>query len=417
MASPLLASGDSKLARGLRGRSDDARRLIEWGRRARDPSRPTVWFHAPSVGEGMMARAVMEALRARRPDVQLVYTYFSPSAVPFADRIPADVRGYLPWDLPERVGPVLDALKPDVLAFTKTEVWPELTRAARERGVAPVLVGGTLTPGAGRLRWPARPFLRPTFRRLERAAAVSDGDAARFRRLGVAPARTVVAGDPGIDSAARRAGRADPSASFLAPLHDDARPTLLAGSTWPPDEEVLVPAATRVRDRRPELRLVAAPHEPTPGRVDELAGALRAAGWRTERLGTVEETGSAAGVDAVVVDRLGVLAELYTAGSIAYVGGGFGSDGLHSVLEPAAVGLPVLFGPNHSNAWAAGQLLDEGAARQVGDTGALADAVEAWIQDEGGRGEAGRRARAFIDRHRGAAERCADVVLEVMEAG
>lgn len=416
-ASPLAASGDSKLARGLRGRRGAAERLAAWGREERDPSRDTAWFHAPSVGEGMMARAVMEALRARCPDVQLVYTYFSPSAVPFAHRIPADVRGYLPWDLPERVAPVLDAVEPTVLAFTKTEVWPELTAAARARAVPVVLVGGTLPAGAGRLRWPARPFLRPTFRRLERVAAVSDDDARRFRRLGVSPARILVSGDPGIDSAAERAAAADPGAPYLVPFRADPRPTLVAGSTWPPDEDVLVLAAGRVRDRTPELRLVVAPHEPDPGNVEPLLEALEAGGWRVARLGAVEEAGSARGVDAVVVDRVGVLAALYTVGTVAYVGGGFGDDGLHSVLEPTAAGLPVLFGPNHGNAPAAGRLLEEGAAREVGDARGLARALGRWLDDEDVRRRAGRRARAFIDRHRGAAERCAGLVLEVMGGG
>ncbi len=417
LASPLLGTGDSKLARGIRGRRKAVERLVEWGRRERDPGRPVVWFHAPSVGEGLMARAVIEALRERRPDVQVVYTYFSPSAVAFADRVPADVREYLPWDLPDAVRPSLDALAPAALAFTKTEVWPEVARAAREREIPVLLLGGTLPPDAGRLRWPARPFLRPTFARLVGVGAIADDDAARFRRLGVPPERCVVTGDPGIDSAAARVGGTDPGLPFLRPFRDAGRPTLVAGSTWPADEDVLLPACTRLRDERPELRLIVAPHEPTPGHVEPLLEALRAGGWRSERLGPVEAEGSAAGVDAVVVDRVGVLAQLYTVGDAAYVGGGFGTDGLHSVLEPAAAGLPVLFGPNHRNARAAGELLERDAAREVVDAEGLARVLARWLDDDEARRRAGERARAYIDEHRGAAARSAELLLEVMDTG
>lgn len=417
LASPLLGFGDSKLARGIRGRRRAVERLVRWGRQARDPARPVVWFHAPSVGEGLVARAVAEALSGRRPELQVVYTYFSPSAVAFADRFPADVRGYLPWDLPDEVEPVLDALDPAALVFTKTEVWPELTSAAADRAVPALLVGGTLPADAGRLRWPARPFLRPTFRSLVRVGAVAGGDADRFRRLGVPPARCEVTGDPGIDSASERAGGADPGSPHLRPFHDTRRPTLVAGSTWPEDEDVLVPAATRVRDAHPELRLIVAPHEPTPAHVRPLLEALDAGGWRVERLGAVEEAGSAAGVDAVVVDRVGVLAQLYTVGRVAYVGGGFGGDGLHSVLEPAAAGLPVLFGPRHRNARAAGDLLDRKAAREVAGAEEMARRLRVWLEDDEERRRAGERARRYIDEHRGAADRSAELVLEVMDGG
>lgn len=414
LLSPLVAGGDSKLARGVKGRRRTVRRLEEWARTKRRPDRPLVWLHAPSVGEGLQARAIAEALRARREDLQVVYTYFSPSAEGWAKGMPAEVTGYLPWDTGKDVGPALEALRPALLAFTKTEVWPRLARDAARMGTPVVLTAATLPPGAGRLRGPARHLLRPVFGSLDAVLAIAPDDAERFHQLAVPSDRIQVTGDPAVDSASRRAMHADPETSYLAPFSHPERPTLVAGSTWGPDEEVLVPAASRVRRDHPDLRLLIAPHEPTEAHLEGLERELSTAGWTTARLGGVEERGEVGMADAVLVDRVGVLAQLYTVGEAAYVGGGFHRHGLHSVLGPAATGRPVVFGPGHSNARAAGDLLREGGARMVSDSRELAVVLGEWFDDSSTRGEAGDRALEYIRRHLGAAGRTAEILEELL---
>lgn len=415
---PRLAGEGSKLSRGLRGRREAEARLRAWARGARNPDRRLAWLHAPSVGEGLRARAVLEALLAREPELQSVFTFFSPSAESLAERMPVDAADYLPWDLPSQVGPVLDALRPRLLAFTKTEVWPILTREAVRKKVPVVLIAATLPPGAGRLRAPARWYLREAFGRLRVVAAISGEDGARFRDgLGVPEERVVVTGDPGIDSAWMRVRDADPEAPYLGPFHRDPAPTLVAGSTWPPDEEVLLPACEALRGAVPGLRLILAPHEPTEPHVVALEEALRAGGWSVARLGEVEREGQVGDVGAVVVDRVGVLAHLYTVGTVAYVGGGFHDEGLHSVLEPAAAGLPVTFGPAHANAREADDLLELGGAAEGADSRGLVRALEPWLTNADARAEASRRASGYIRDHRGAAGRTADLLQEILDAG
>lgn len=417
LAAPLLSLGDSKLARGVRGRRGAARALVRWGTEERDRARPGAWFHAPSVGEGLQARAVMRCLVRRVPGIQFAFTHFSPSARALARTMSASAAGFLPWDLPDEIGPVLDAVAPDLVAFTKTEVWPTLSGEAERRGIPLVLVAATLPESAGRLRMPGRIFLRPSFRRLGRVCAISDDHGERFRRLGVPEARIVVTGDPGIDSAASRAEAADPASSHLEPFVSEPRPTLVAGSTWPSDEAVLVPASTGARARHPELRLVVAPHEPDEGHLRPLMAALLSEGWAARRLSAVEEAGSAEGADAVVVDRVGVLSDLYSVGAVAWVGGGFHRDGLHSVLEPAAHSVPVIVGPEHAGSRAASDLLEAGAAMEVTSVDGARGAIEAWLDDDASRRDAGARGRRYVDGHRGAAERTARILEEVLEEG
>jgi 3-deoxy-D-manno-octulosonic-acid transferase len=411
LAGVLPGEGPAKLARGIAGRREADVRLAGWGRECRDPTRPLIWFHAPSVGEGLQARAVIEALRRRRREVQIVFTHFSPSAEGLAAAMPADAAGYLPWDLPGSMRRVVHALRPDALAFTKTEVWPVLARVAAEERIPVALVAATLPPGASRLRWPARTLMRSTWAALDRVATIAVEDGRRFAELGVVPDRVVITGDPGIDSAAQRAQGADPEAAYLRPFRAAPRPTLVAGSTWPPDEDVLAAALDLLG---PELRVVLAPHEPSAERVASLVKRFGTAGRTAATLADVEGAGTVEGVDVVVVDRVGVLAHLYTVGTLAYVGGGFHGAGLHSVLEPAAARLPTTFGPRHQNARAAADLMASGGGAEVADAGALVATLGGWLADPGALDYAGQRAYNYIDAHLGAAERTASILDELL---
>ncbi|MDZ7778359.1 MAG: glycosyltransferase N-terminal domain-containing protein [Gemmatimonadota bacterium] len=412
---PVLARTHSKLGRGMAGRRDAHHLLRRWADAGRRPEAPLAWFHAPSVGEGLQARAVMEALRTLHPNLQVVYTYFSPSAEPLGERFGADFAGYLPWDQEPLLGPVLDAVRPDLLVFTKTEVWPVLAAAAHARAVPVVLAAGTVPPEAGRLRWPARSVLERTWKSLSGAFACSDDDAGRLRDLGVPPSAIEVTGDPGIDASAERAGATDSEAGHLAPFLVDPKPTVVAGSTWPADEAVLMPALHALRERLPSLRVVLAPHEPTEDRVGSLIGAFMERGWHPSTLAHVEADGIVGGVNAIIVERVGVLADLYAVGDLAFVGGGFHDAGLHSVLEPAAAGLPVVFGPRHRNARAAAELAEAGAAVVVSDSDETANALARWLEDSDARRYAADEARGYIEKHRGAAQRTALELSSLMD--
>ncbi|MDQ3557063.1 MAG: hypothetical protein M3409_09865 [Gemmatimonadota bacterium] len=405
---PLLARGEGKTARGVRGRRGVLKRMERWAAEHRDPARPLVWFHAPSVGEGLQARAVVEALRRRRkPDVQIVYTFFSPSAEGFARSVPADFADYLPLDFSVDVRRALAALRPTVLAFSKTDVWPALTREAERRKVRMALLSATLPAESSRLSGPARWLLGPAYRRLDRVAAISAAHAARFAALGVPEERRGVMGDARFDQVWHRAATADALAPWHRALAAAGLPVLVAGSTWPADEERLVPAVAQVTKKLP-LRLVLVPHEPSPEHLARAEARLAVAGLRSVRFSAMDWDAPLPPV--LVVDRTGVLGELYAAAAIAYVGGGWGSAGLHSVLEPAAFGVPTLFGPRHTNAREAAELIAAGGAHPVRDRKELRRSISGWLRDDSARTAAGAAARAYVQAGLGAAERGAEVV-------
>ena len=406
---PLLALASPKLAAGHRGREGAAERLSSWAAGHRDAARPLVWLHASSVGEGLQAESVLHELRRRRPDAQFVYTHFSPSAESLARRLPVDVADYLPYDLPRPVETLLGALRPNLLVFSKLDLWPELAVRAAARGTLVAMVAATVSSGSGRLRWPARAMLRAGYEAVSAVAAVSEEDAGRLARLGVSPDRIRVLGDPRYDSVVERitgVSAEEPLLRFGA-----GAPTLVAGSTWPEDEAVLLGALARVRQKHPAARLILVPHEPTEA---HLAGAERVAADlglpAPARMSRAQEA-----VPLLLVDRLGALAHLYGAGAMAYVGGGFGRAGLHSVLEPAAWRLPVSFGPRWRESRDADVLLRASAARALTSRGSAA--VEelvaiwrGWIEGEAGRKAAGERARAVVESGRGGSTRSAELL-------
>jgi len=412
---PVAGLANEKVARSHRGRRGSVDRLVAWGRASRDPSRRLVWLHAPSVGEGLQAESVLQVLRRRHPDWQYVYTWFSPSAEPLGKRLPVDAADYLPYDLPEFADALLASLRPDALVFSKLDLWPELATRAAAAGTRVMIVAATVAPGSGRLRWPVRTLLHPGYGSVALAGAISDDDGARLQVLGVPAARVRVTGDPRFDSVVEKVSEirgGDPMRRF-----GQGAPTMVAGSTWPADERVLLDAFARLHVHRPDARLILVPHEPTEAHLVPIERAAARLGLpapvRLSRAGDSP-------VPFLLVDRVGVLAALYAGGSMAYVGGGFGRAGLHSVLEPAACGIPVVFGPRWQNSRDAGLLLSAGGAESLSAFGTVeaGETLHAlwndWLGNETRRLSQGQKAREVVERGRGAADASAALVEEAL---
>ena len=408
MAAVLTPDSHGKLARTLRARRGIAARFRAFTAQ-RDPSRPLVWFHAPSVGESLQALPVLERVRASAASPQAAVTWFSPSAEAFARRFDAEFRDYLPFDTVRGARAALDALRPTALVFSKLDIWPVLTREAAGRGVRLGLISGTVRAGSGRLSPLARAILRDAYARLDLVGAIGDTDAERLQSLGV-PARAIrVTGDTRYDQAWERAQRLDRSRPVFDGLAS-TRPTLVAGSTWSSDEAVLTTAWDEVRAAVPGARLVIAPHESTAAHLEPLRAWAAQRGLRSAALGGA----SVSDADVILVETVGVLGDLYAFGDVAFVGGGFHAPGLHSVLEPAAHGRPVLYGPGGAANPDARRLEAAQGAGLVRDAESLSSLLRRWLGNARECRAAADAAAGVVRSGVGAADRAAALVGELL---
>jgi len=452
-AAHVTPPGEAKFLRALRARRGVVERIEQQSRTQRDRSRPLVWLHAPSVGEGLQARPVAQAIRLAHPSWQIAYTYFSPSAESFAATVGADITEYLPFDSARDADAILNALSPSVLVFAKLDVWPTLVARAVRRGIPVAMISGTLAARSGRRGWWSRQLVHDAYAALRAVGVIDAEHGERLRELGVSPAVLQVTGDTRFDQVVARAAGVNRETPLFRAL-SSTRPTVVAGSTWPADEVALLDAwaammrefpvpeqPTREHDANgPSLaqshrvshrpRLLIAPHEPTAAHCAPIERWASDAGLSLRRVShmTAEAATGAPHddpaplpapardeIDVVLIDRVGILGDLYALADVAFVGGGFHAAGLHSVIEPAAFGVPVLFGPRYDMSREAELLLAKGGAISVTNAQALRDALEQWLRDPAARAVAGHSARALVESERGATQRSLQLIEQLIE--
>ncbi len=403
------ASGKSKLMRAIVARRGLLNRYEAWALSNRDVSRQLLWVHAPSVGEGLQALPVIQRFRRLRPDVQLAYTFFSPSAERFASTTGAAFFDYLPFDGTHEMERALDALCPTAIIFSKLDVWPVLAAGAVERRVKLGLLSATVPESSRRRSKIALLGLREAYSSLDTVGAISPSDAERLLMMGVRSDRMTVTGDTRYDQVWGRATAPNTKRDALLARHRDSRLTLVAGSTWPSDEKPLLEAWMRVRRDIPGVRLIIAPHELSVQHLDAIDKWTRVSGLTLSRTSDPVSQPT----DVVLVDQYGILGDIYGLADAAYVGGGFHEAGLHSLLEPAAFGAPVLMGPRHADNRDANLLVAGGGAMRCPGTGDIAARLLAWFTNERVRERAGQSARRVVEAGLGGADRSTQLIQDL----
>lgn len=376
-----------------------------------------LWVHAVSFGEVRLAHAVIAALRPRLGGVPILLTTSTETGRALAERqrrdgLPGagDAIAAPPLDLPGPIGRVLDAARPRALLLIETELWPNLLRILPARGIPVIVVNGRLSPRAHARVLKVRSLFAPGLAAIRAVAAQSEADARRFVALGAPADRVRVTGNIKFDLPIPAPGP-DPPRRRLR-LGDDT-PVFVAGSTARDEAEPVARAFARLRAAVPNAVLVVAPRHPED--IAATQRVLERAGWRVDRWTRLPDAGPAA--DAVVVDAMGVLPSLYPCATVAFVGGSLVPRGGQNLLEPAASGVPVLFGPWVDTVrFAADALLAAGGGFQVRDADSLGDEVVRLATDAAARARAGARARETVVRNRGPLARTVDLVAAALQA-
>jgi 3-deoxy-D-manno-octulosonic-acid transferase len=367
-----------------------------------------IWLHAVSVGEVQAAAALVSELLKRHPQRWIVVTTGTPTGAQRVQALFGDkVRHiYLPYDLPGAVRRFLDRVRPGIGIVMETEVWPNLFRECARRRVPLVIASARLSQKSVRgYRWLASLFKDALADGIE-IAAQTQADAERFIGVGANPRHTHVVGsikfDLDVSAEVRAQGQALREAQF------GARQVWVAGSTHAVEEDIVLEAHAQLRSTHSRALLVLVPRH--PNRFDEVQAALGA-----RKIPFVTRSSCVAPdqtTQVLLVDALGELLMFYAAADVAFVGGSLVPIGGHNLLEPAALGRPILTGPHNFNAPdIARALLGETAALEVQGREQLAATLAALFEDRARREAMGARAAAFVSNNKGALQR----VLTLLE--
>ncbi len=363
--------------------------------------REAIWIHGASVGELTALAPVVRALRADAPNRRLVVSSMtSGGRGAAATRVPdADARVLFPLDLPFCVARALDRVRPRLVLFSETELWPNFLAALAARGIPAVMVSGRLSPAAferyRRWRW----LFAPALVGVRWFCVQSLASAQRLVALGAPAARIVVTGS--LKTAGPLA--AAEGGMTLRTLGVGMRPVLVAGSTHAGEDEAVLEAFAAIRRGEPTAALVLAPRK--LDRVPEVEAAIAASGLRGARRSRLEPGPAArwpAEADVLLLDTLGELAGLYEGARLAFVGGTLAKIGGHNLLEPAAVGTPVVFGPEVANVRAdAERLVASGGGVGAADRKDLVTRLAATFLDPERTAAAGVQARMAVAEQQG----------------
>ena len=328
-----------------------------------EKGKPTVWFHAASLGEFEQARPVLEAYRQRHPECQVLVTFFSPSGYEVRKNYAqAEAICYLPMDTPRNVRRFLDAVHPDKVFFVKYEFWYNYLSALRQRGIDTYIFSAIFRPEQYFFKWYGGWFLRQIGLCFKHLFVQNEESLRLLKGHGID--HCSLAGDTRYDRVHQIAQASEPDAVVERFLQGYDGKVLVAGSTWPPDEQLLA----RLHESKewfPE-RIIIAPHEiheehlrsiealfPNSIRYSECINAL-----------TQSHNNTFTHSKVLIIDNIGLLSKLYRYATVAYIGGGFGV-GIHNILEAVAYGKPVVFGPNHHKFQEAHDIIELGGGMTV----------------------------------------------------
>ncbi len=378
----------------------------------------SIWIHAVSVGEALTVRSLVADLKRRYPNLRIFLSTTTMTGQQVARRNIQDVDEvfYFPFDLAFAVRRTLRLVKPRLFVMMETEIWPNLLRQCQRNGVATVMVNGRISSRS----YPRYKLVRPFFRRVladvDRFCMQNEESARRLIDIGAEPSRVVVTGSLKFDSidgsqASIVEGRGQNRVLRYFRI-TSGRPVVVAGSTMPNEEQFVLDAFRRIKSNVANPLLVIAPRHPE--RFAEVAQMARDQAFVTARR-TDLPIDAEPRADVVVLDTIGELPQVYQIATAVFVGGSLVDTGGHNILEPAAFGKPVVFGPYvHNFKEITDAFLVHGAAIQVTSARGLEEALLGLLTDPVRRARLGAAARALVESNRGAKDKSLAIIAQLL---
>lgn len=377
----------------------------------------SIWIHCASLGEFEQGRPLIEALRQKYPDKNspdyrpIVVTFFSPSGYEARkDYDQADAVFYLPGDTPKNAERFIRAINPEMVLFIKYEYWYNYLKTLNSGNIPSYIVSALFRPDMVFFKRGAMGnFMRKTLGLVRHFFVQNEDSKELLASIGITDSRVTVSGDTRFDRVTEVSTQR-PDMPIAEAFTRNSWP-LVCGSTWPQDEELLL----ELMQEAPDVKFIIAPHEIYEERIKKL---IRQSGRQTvrytelENLPTDEAKRLAEQAGLLIIDTIGILSKIYRFGKAAYIGGGFGREGIHNALEAAAWGIPILSGPNYQDFAEAVELVGLGAAFPIQDAGELKKALQKLTKDEDFRSTKGATAESYVKSRAGATKTVLSRILQ-----
>lgn len=381
-------------------------------------SQPTIWLHAVSVGEVLQLRQIVERIQRQRPDARVLVTTTTETGYDVArDKLAGCEVAFFPLDFTWSVRTALDRVQPDLVCLVELELWPNFIHEVRHRGIPLVLINGRLSENSFRGYRRIRLLVRSCLSCFDAIAVQAEEYRERFLALGAPPERTAVTGSIKFDGVNTQ--RDNPRTRSLREWTGfvSGEPVLIAGSTQDPEEELVLGIYSRLRKEHPGLRLIIVPRHPERG--TDIARLIEKHGYtavrRSQASSGSQHSTLSTQLPIPLLDTVGELGACWGLADVAFVGGSFGNRGGQNMLEPAAYGAAVCFGPNTRNFRPIVEMLHAAdAARTVHNSAELESFIDRMLRDTVERKELGQRAQQLVLAQQGATDRTVRILLDAL---
>jgi 3-deoxy-D-manno-octulosonic-acid transferase len=396
----VLSPWNRKAALWLRGRQGLFQELES---RLEGQKGPSIWMHCASLGEFEQGRPLLESLRNQYPDARILLSFFSPSGYEVRkDYTGVDEVFYLPDDSPGHASRWLDAIQPSLVLWVKYDYWYYHLREIRKRGIELLLVSGVFREDQPFFRWYGS-LHREMLGFFSRLFVQNELSVQLLATIGYA-GQVTLSGDTRFDRVAQIAEAFEPIPGIESFTLGD--PLVVAGSTWEEDEEEM----SHFANTHPRIKFILAPHETDEEHLQEMEKlfrrSIRYSAWVKNPVHAQEAA------NVLIIDNIGLLARLYRYARICFIGGGFGDDGVHNVLEAAVYGKPLVFGPVFEKYAEAVDLADAGAAFPVENALEFEKVLQKLLNGGEPYESAAAAARAYVQQNRGATEKILGYIQE-----
>lgn len=363
------------------------------------PEDKTIWFHSASLGEYEQGLPVIEKIKEKYPSYKIIVTFFSPSGYEVRkNNTVADVTIYLPLDTKSNAKRFLKLVHPEFAFFIKYEFWLNYLKELEKSKTPTYLISGIFRDNQMFFKWYGG-FYRRALKAFTYFFVQNESSKQKIEAIGFQ--NVIVSGDTRFDRVNAILER-DNTLDFIEKFKNNQQ-TIVVGSSWPKDEILI---AEYINQADENVKFIIAPHNIKPDQIASLKTQIT----KPTVLFSEKENKDVSSYNVFIIDTIGLLTKIYSYGTIAYVGGGFGNPGIHNILEPATFGVPIVIGPNYSNFAEATQLVQLGGCIVISHSGDLKQNFDHLLTDKNFLEEKSQICKSYIQNNKGATDTIMNII-------